>query len=1009
MFKRGFVFIFILFLFPLLFAACSTNGELGFGDTVFENSDPNVVISGISLPGNYIELTKSKDAVLYYDISAVAEPSNAVNKKLLYSSSNPDIASVDEKGVLAIKDFGEFSVKVQSESNAGIWQQIDFYVAETILTPVDIDNIPLSIFGNYAVSQYGINKTPDTNISGSFSINANKSNAKVVDLGFVFNGAAFDLTLPNSDFSSLSYEEIALQIKEQLKVTKSANSDADIIISLSSTDFPQFTESELIGEGDVLQLSLKKLNDINVGQDVESMPVTTTSVSLASNKEVDRKNEVEFLLEPTIKPSNATDKSVLYSSSDEKIATVNEIGLVTLHKAGNVQIKAVSSSNDKASGVMNVVVTDSTVPVTGIVRKSDINNVTVGKTIDLSGNAVPEDATHKTITYISVNPEIASIDSTTGIVTGIKKGSATIFAITDGGNYKEEYTVTVDAFAFPVTAIMNMPSKLNISISDEAYPINPQAFPEYAYDKNLTYTVTSGSDIISFDETTKTIKGLKEGTGVLTVASASDASVNKSMTVNVRANSVAVEVSEINLNNPPANLYLNYTTFNLKATVNADANVNTKLAIETSNPSVIGAYAVANTENQWELTPVAEGTSEVKVYSESGVEKKFTVTVHKVMNTKGYYRVSKVDYSYNGVNRTFYPTDSTHNDNLQGEFALNVENNKLLFNGRLQLRPNNTLDKTSYTFNNWRFLYVNKEIALDSNDSYAKQTKTGYTNLGFNITSEKTMNYLYTDNGFQARIYLEKISDVYEAVEDKTIYVTPIDLKYDPQSVEGYYEMTWFYGNPFNQSSTGYQPKFSHSASDRPTASDLGISYLSNGRKCMLGIICMGGTGDGGSVANYTGAFSVKVDGTNANAQLSSTMKVQMNGHEDVDVAWQQYLRYIHGTFDPITLSQNTINNTKIINKSLKVSLISGSGSEGSKGAYIAYTQLDSNNMQFEMQFLSSYQFMYRAVKVSDRYIDLPTAKYVDGDISGRTPPERPAQAYVEPLRDVVAGATDIY
>lgn len=1009
MFKRGFVFIFILFLFPLLFAACSTNGELGFGDTVFENSDPNVVISGISLPGNYIELTKSKDAVLYYDISAVAEPSNAVNKKLLYSSSNPDIASVDEKGVLAIKDFGEFSVKVQSESNAGIWQQIDFYVAETILTPVDIDNIPLSIFGNYAVSQYGINKTPDTNISGSFSINANKSNAKVVDLGFVFNGAAFDLALPNSDFSSLSYEEIALQIKEQLKVTKSANSDADIIISLSSTDFPQFTESELIGEGDVLQLSLKKLNDINVGQDVESMPVTTTSVSLASNKEVDRKNEVEFLLEPTIKPSNATDKSVLYSSSDEKIATVNEIGLVTLHKEGNVQIKAVSSSNDKASGVMNVVVTDSTVPVTGIVRKSDINNVTVGKTIDLSGNAVPEDATHKTITYISVNPEIASIDSTTGIVTGIKKGSATIFAITDGGNYKEEYTVTVDAFAFPVTAIMNMPSKLNISISDEAYPINPQAFPEYAYDKNLTYTVTSGSDIISFDETTKTIKGLKEGTGVLTVASASDASVNKSMTVNVRANSVAVEVSEINLNNPPANLYLNYTTFNLKATVNADANVNTKLAIETSNPSVIGAYAVANTENQWELTPVAEGTSEVKVYSESGVEKKFTVTVHKVMNTKGYYRVSKVDYSYNGVNRTFYPTDSTHNDNLQGEFALNVENNKILFNGRLQLRPNNTLDKTTYTFNNWRFLYVNKEIALDSNDSYAKQTKTGYTNLGFNITSEKTMNYLYTDNGFQARIYLEKISDVYEAVEDKTIYVTPIDLKYDPQSVEGYYEMTWFYGNSVNNAWLERYPAiFSTSYADMPTQSDIGITYHQGCPNIGGWAACYaGGGGANGSVTNYSGAFAVKVDGTDANANLSSIMKVQMQGHQNFNL--QTWLKYMHTTFDPIPVSQSTIGSGKIVNKSLNASIISNSGSEGSKGAYIAYTQLDRNNMQFEMQFLSSYQFMYRAVKVSDRYIDLPTAKYVDGDISGRTPPERPAQAYVEPLRDVVAGATDIY
>ena len=76
MFKRGYVFIFyfVLTLFPLLFAACSTDSNSSSVGTIYEDSDPNVVITGISLPGNYIELTKSQDAVLYYDISAVAEP-----------------------------------------------------------------------------------------------------------------------------------------------------------------------------------------------------------------------------------------------------------------------------------------------------------------------------------------------------------------------------------------------------------------------------------------------------------------------------------------------------------------------------------------------------------------------------------------------------------------------------------------------------------------------------------------------------------------------------------------------------------------------------------------------------------------------------------------------------------------------------------------------------------------------------------------------------------------------
>lgn len=1013
MFKRGYVFIFyfILTLFPLLFAACSTDSNSSSVGTIYEDSDPNVVITGISLPGNYIELTKSQDAVLYYDISAVAEPANAVNRKLLYSSSNPEIASIDEKGILTITGLGEFSVEVKSAANFSIWQKIDFYVAEKILTDVNVNSIPLSLFGDYSISQYGVNKTPDTNISGSLSINANKSNSNVVTLGLVFNGAVFDLALSDESFTTLSYEDIALKIKEQLKIVNHTNSDADIIISLSGADFPSLVESNVIGDDEVLQLSLKKLNDINVGQDVESMPILTTEVTLADSKKVDRKDVPEFMIEPTIKPSNATDKSVKYTSSDDTIATVNEIGYVTLHKAGNVKITAVSNANDKASGVMNVTVTDSTIPVTHIVRNSEVNQVSVGGTIDLSGTAMPDTATHRSITYVSLNPEIASINNTTGILTANRKGTAKIYAITDAGNYKEEYTITVDAFAFPVSAIMNIPSILNISIKDEPYTINPQAFPDYAFDKNLTYTITSGSDIITFDETTKTIKGLQEGTAVLTVASASDATVKKAIQVNVRAEIEAVEVSQINLNTPPANLYINHTTFDLTATVNEDANVNTDLFIESSDNNIVGAYPVVGEKNKWQLMPVTEGTAEIKVYSSSGVEQKFNISVHKVMNTKGHYKLKQVVYSYNGVERTFLSNEEGGNDNLQGEFGINVDDAKILFHGRLQLTPQNPLEKSSYTFNNWRFLYVNKEIALDSNDVYAKQIKHGYANEGINITSEKTIEYTYTENGFQAHLYLEKVSDVYTVIEDKTIYMTDIDVVNDPHSLEGYYEMTWFYGNSVNNKWLERYPAiYSSSQDDMPTQSDIGITYHKDCPNIGGWAACFsGGGGENGSVTNYTGAFAIKVDGTGENAQISLITKVQMQGHQNFNL--QSWMKYIHSRFDGLNIAQNKSYNNgfSLIDKQLKASINSNSGNEGYQGAYLAYRLLNGNNMQFEMQFLSDYKFMYRAVKVSDRYIDLPTAKYVDGDVSDRMPPEKPSQVEIKPITEVTGSASDIY
>ena len=47
MFKRGYVFIyyFILFLFPLLFFACSSSNSTSSVGTIYEDSDPNVKIT----------------------------------------------------------------------------------------------------------------------------------------------------------------------------------------------------------------------------------------------------------------------------------------------------------------------------------------------------------------------------------------------------------------------------------------------------------------------------------------------------------------------------------------------------------------------------------------------------------------------------------------------------------------------------------------------------------------------------------------------------------------------------------------------------------------------------------------------------------------------------------------------------------------------------------------------------------------------------------------------------
>ena len=58
----------------------------------------------------------------------------------------------------------------------------------------------------------------------------------------------------------------------------------------------------------------------------------------------------------TILPETTTDKSFVWSSSDESIATVDEYGVITAVSSGTVQIIATCLDEGGASGVINVTV-----------------------------------------------------------------------------------------------------------------------------------------------------------------------------------------------------------------------------------------------------------------------------------------------------------------------------------------------------------------------------------------------------------------------------------------------------------------------------------------------------------------------------------------------------------------------------------------------------------------------------------------------------------------------------
>lgn len=74
------------------------------------------------------------------------------------------------------------------------------------------------------------------------------------------------------------------------------------------------------------------------------------------------------------------------------------------------------------------------IPVTLIDITAPKDRLRVGSSMKFSATVSPENASYKTIRWVSSDPEIVSIDSRTGFATALKEGKATITAVNTSGN-----------------------------------------------------------------------------------------------------------------------------------------------------------------------------------------------------------------------------------------------------------------------------------------------------------------------------------------------------------------------------------------------------------------------------------------------------------------------------------------------------------------------------------------------------------------------------------------------
>ena len=362
--------------------------------------------------------------------------------------------------------------------------------------------------------------------------------------------AAFDLYI-NFDEEALKYKSAKLGMgslgisveynqvapgKLKVAVAKGDEFESNIDDSILITfKMEVLNTKEAVGTHGI-QLEVYKSTDVNGGKldfvnEIKNTQITIDAplkqISLNKKSLVMDKGNTETLVVSKIPEFTTNTDVVQWSSEDSEIASVDQNGKITAHKGGKTTIKAAIG---EFAATCEVTVT---IPLESLTIDKLDSAIDVGSKQQLVVKYLPLDTTvNKKVTWKSLDTTIATVDEN-GIVTGVKRGTATIQATMAGMSTTVEVKVKQPLVGIKIdqsdfTLIKNKEKALTVSDDPSVH------------DDVIDQKVWSSSDekIATVDQNGN-VKAIKEGVAVISVTYYVG---NRTVT-----SSVKVEVKEIHV------------------------------------------------------------------------------------------------------------------------------------------------------------------------------------------------------------------------------------------------------------------------------------------------------------------------------------------------------------------------------------------------------------------------------------------------------------------------------
>ncbi len=189
--------------------------------------------------------------------------------------------------------------------------------------------------------------------------------------------------------------------------------------------------------------------EVTVQSDVVEVAPIDIEITTPQNELLHRR---VLTLETLITPLDATDKSILWGSSNENIATVYSNRQVRAESPGLVTITAASSEENV---IAQKDLTILPIKVTNISLVVPSDEIDVGSSMVIQAIVSPSDASDASVNWISGDASIAMVNDQ-GEVTGVSPGSTTITAKSVSSDEERTTTVSVNKVVLGVEPIDNL-------------------------------------------------------------------------------------------------------------------------------------------------------------------------------------------------------------------------------------------------------------------------------------------------------------------------------------------------------------------------------------------------------------------------------------------------------------------------------------------------------------------------------------------------------------------------